>query len=103
RSARRLNAVVRPDLPSIRRLAGVGGHLFVRTAALRAALLMNTAVAARVGVIDLGPHQIAFELWNFLALVLDALAIAGQAMVGRFLGAGDTVGARSAGRRLLEL
>jgi hypothetical protein len=47
-------------------------------------------------------HQVAFELWSFLALVLDAIAIAGQAMVGRLLGAGDADGARAASRRMIE-
>jgi Na+-driven multidrug efflux pump len=45
---------------------------------------------------------VAFEIWSFLALVLDAIAIAGQAMVGRLLGAGDTAGARAASRRMVE-
>ena len=43
---------------------------------------------ARVGAASLGAHQIAFQLFLFLALVLDAIAIAGQVLVGRMLGAG---------------
>ena len=39
---------------------------------------------------------------DLLALTVDAIAIAGQAMVGRFLGADDPPGARSAARRMLE-
>lgn len=99
---RALGVGVRPDRTAIRRLAVVGRDLFVRTAALRLSLTLATAVAARLGTIELGAHQIAFELWSFFALVLDSLAIAGQAMVGRLLGAGDVAGARSAGRRLIE-
>ena len=102
RDTARLGAGWRPDGAAIRRLAGVGRDLFVRTAALRLALTVATAVAARLGTVDLGAHQIAFEVWSFLALVLDSLAIAGQAMVGRLLGAGDAAGARLAGRRMLE-
>ncbi len=56
-------------------------------------------VAARIGVVELAAHQVASEIWTFLALVLDAIAIAGQAMVGRLLGAGDGSGARAASRR----
>ena len=59
------------------------------------------AVLARVGAPSLGAHQIAFQLWVFLALVLDALAIAAQVMVGRMLGAGDAAGARAASRRII--
>ena len=102
RDTARLGADWRPDGIAIRRLAGVGRDLFARTAALRLALTVATAVAARLGTVELGAHQIAFEIWSFLALVLDSLAIAGQAMVGRLLGAGDAAGARLAGRRMLE-
>ena len=63
------------------RLAVVGRDLFVRTAALRGSLLVATAVAARIGTVALAAHQIAFEIWSFLALTLDAIAIAGQAIV----------------------
>ena len=40
-----------------------------------------------MGDAQLGAHQIAFQLFFFLALVLDAVAIAGQVIVGRMLGA----------------
>ena len=56
---------------------------------------------ARVGAASLGAHQIAFQLFVFLALVLDAIAIAGQVMVGRMLGAGDPDGARAASVRMI--
>ncbi|HLT70031.1 MAG TPA: MATE family efflux transporter, partial [Acidimicrobiales bacterium] len=65
-------------------------------------LLVATAVATRLGDVDVAAHQIAFEIWSFLALALDAIAIAGQALVGRSLGAGDGDGARGAGRRMIE-
>ncbi|MDQ3304789.1 MAG: MATE family efflux transporter [Actinomycetota bacterium] len=96
-----LGVAVGPELAAIRRLAAVGRDLFVRTAALRLALTLATAVAARLGTVDLGAHQIAFEVWSFLALALDSLAIAGQAMVGRLLGADDATAARDAARRML--
>jgi MATE family, multidrug efflux pump len=47
-------------------------------------------------------HQIAFQLFGFLALLLDAIAIAGQVIVGRALGAGDADEAYAAARRMLE-
>ncbi|HEV2070438.1 MAG TPA: MATE family efflux transporter [Acidimicrobiales bacterium] len=102
RDVARQGVGVRPDLSAIRRLASVGRDLFVRTAALRLALTLATAVAARLGAIDLAAHQIAFEVWSFLALVLDSLAIAGQAMIGRLLGADDADGARAAARRMVQ-
>jgi putative MATE family efflux protein len=103
RAARRLDVDLRPHGPSLRRLLVVAGALVVRTSALRGALVLATAVAARIGTADVGAHQVAFELWSTLALGLDALAIAGQALVGRALGAGDAAYARVVGRRLLHL
>jgi putative MATE family efflux protein len=91
-----------PDRRTLARLAVVGRDLFVRTAALRGAFLVATAVATRIGSVDVAAHQIAFEIWAFLALTLDAIAIAGQALTGRFLGAGDPVTARAASRRMIE-
>lgn len=93
---------LRPDPTTLRSLVGVAGALVVRTAALRAALVLATAVAARIGTVQLAAHQIAFELWNVLALSLDAVAIAAQALVGRSLGAGDAGAARADARRMLE-
>jgi putative MATE family efflux protein len=101
--ARRLGADLRPHPASLRRLAVVGRDLLLRTAALRVALMAGTAVATRIGTDDLAAYEISFQVWSFLAFVLDAIAIAGQAIVGRFLGAGQAGHARSASRRMLEI
>ena len=92
-----------PRLAGIRAAAVVGSQLVVRTGSLLAALLATTAVASRISDTALASHQIAFEIWSFLALALDAIAIAGQALVGRYLGADDGPGARKVARRMLEL
>ena len=93
----------RPDRSSIRSLGRTGGDLLVRTIALRGALTLATAVAARIGASDVAAHEIAFAVMSLLALALDAIAIAGQALIGRYLGAGDPATARAAGRRMLEI
>jgi putative MATE family efflux protein len=98
-----LQVGLRPLGRAVGRLARVGLDLLVRTVALRLALAAATAVAARLGPAQVGAHQIAFELWNTLALALDAIAIAAQALVGRLLGADDAAGARAATRRMVEL
>jgi putative MATE family efflux protein len=102
RAARELSVDLAPHPASLGRLGAVGRDLLVRTIALRASLLVATAVATRIGTIEVAAHQIAFEIWSFLALALDAIAIAGQAMVGRALGAGDGRAARGASRRMIE-
>jgi putative MATE family efflux protein len=93
----------RPDLARIRSLTSIGAQLFVRTAALYACFVLATAMCARIGAATVAAHQIAFQLFTFLALVLDAIAIAGQVIVGRALGAGDADEAFAAARRMIEL
>ena len=102
RSVRAEGASVWPRLAGVRQTAVVGGPLFVRTASLLAVFLAATNLAARMGDDEVAAHQIAFQTFLFLALSLDALAIAGQAMIGRFLGAADTSEARAAARRMME-
>ncbi len=92
----------RPDRALLAPLLRIGGDIFVRTAALLGSFAVAGAVLARIGAASLGAHQIAFQLFVFLALVLDAIAIAGQVLVGRSLGAGDAAGARAASRRMIE-
>ena len=91
----------RPHPDKMRPLMRIGSEIAVRTTALTGSFLLGSAVLARVGAASLGAHQIAFQLWVFLALVLDAIAIAGQVMVGRMLGAGQAIGARAASLRMI--
>ena len=93
----------RPNLAHIRSLTSIGAQLFVRTAALYACFVLATAMCARIGPATVAAHQIAFQLFAFLALVLDAIAIAGQVIVGRALGGGDAEAAFAAARRMIEL
>jgi putative MATE family efflux protein len=92
----------RPVRALILPLLRVGGDIFLRTAALLGSFAVASAVLARIGSASLAAHQIAFQLYTFLALVLDAVAIAGQVLVGRMLGAGDAPGAYAAARRMIE-
>ncbi|MFJ7238035.1 MATE family efflux transporter [Streptomyces olivaceus] len=102
RGARRHGASLRPDAAGIRASAQAGAPLLVRTLSLRAILMITTAMAARLGDADIAAHQIVLSLWSLLAFALDAIAIAGQAIIGRYLGAGDEQGARAACRRMVE-
>lgn len=65
-------------------------------------LLLATAVAARIGDADVAAHQVAYNIWSLLALALDTVAIAAQAITGRQLGAGDVAGVRAATRRMVQ-
>lgn len=108
RAARRHGASLRPDLPGIRAAGRAGVPLVIRTLTLRAAFLVTTyavtlaAVGAREQEVDLATHQLAMTIWAFLAFVLDAIAIAAQAITGRALGAGDVAGTRELTARMMR-
>ncbi|WFE49741.1 MATE family efflux transporter [Micromonospora sp. WMMD1155] len=91
---------LRPRPHVIRQQLVLSRDLLIRGLAFQASFLSATAVAARFGAAAVGAHQIALQLWFFTALVLDALAIAAQSLVGAALGAGDDVGARALARRI---
>jgi len=93
---------LRPDAAGIRACAQAGVPLLIRTLSLRAVLMLATTVAARLGDADIAAHQITMTLWSLLAFALDAIAIAGQAVIGRYLGAEDPEGARAACRRMVQ-
>lgn len=97
---------LRPDLTGIKQAARAGVALVVRTLTLRAALLVTTFAVTRTATghdqaTALAAHQIAFTLWTLLAFVLDAIAIAAQAITGRALGARDPVAVRAATARMV--
>lgn len=91
---------LRPRPRVIRQQLVLSRDLLIRGLAFQASFLSATAVAARFGAAAVGAHQIALQLWFFTALVLDALAIAAQSLVGAALGAGDDAGARALARRI---
>jgi MATE family multidrug resistance protein len=80
-----------------------GKILVLRNVSLLFALTATTAVAARLGTPQVAAHQVGLQVWIFLALVVDALAIAGQALIGTSLGSGDGRTARTISDRLLGL
>ncbi len=82
-------------------LLKVGGALGLRTLALVSTLTLATAVATRLGPRQVAAHQVVAQIWLFLALVVDSIAIAGQALVGRLLGEGEPREARRVADRLL--
>jgi Na+-driven multidrug efflux pump len=102
RAARETGTTLRPGIRGVARSAASGGWLLVRTASLRAAILATVAVGAGLGVTGLATLQIALTLFSTVAFVLDALAIAGQALVGHGLGADDVPRVRAVARRLVQ-
>lgn len=101
RAARRHGTPLRPDLSRIGGAGRAGFPLLLRTVTLRLAVISTAVVAAQLGVAALAAHQVVMALFNLLALALDALAIAAQALTGRALGEGDARRARQLTRTLL--
>lgn len=97
----RANVALRPALAL--RLLSLGKFIFIRTASLITSFVLAGAVVARLGDGPLAAYQIGFQLWIFLALVLDAIAIAGQIIVGQELGASRPAEAFAAGVRMIWL
>jgi putative MATE family efflux protein len=103
RAARATGTSLRPGLAGVGGAAAAGGWLLLRTASLRAAMVATVVVGTAIGASELAALHIALTLFATLAFVLDALAIAGQAMIGHDLGAAALPRVRAVTRRLVEL
>jgi putative MATE family efflux protein len=87
-------ASARPHPQVMRAQIVLGRDLLLRSVAFQIAFLSAAGVAARMGTAQVGAHQIALQLWEFSALLLDSFAIAAQALVGAALGGADASLAR---------
>ena len=101
RVARREGVAIIPSGVGVVRSARDGIPLFVRALALRAVLVIASAVAARLGDAQLAAYHVTVTLFFALALALDAVAIAGQALLGKSLGAGEVSESRTITRRIV--
>ena len=101
KAARGVGAVLRPGRAGVFRAARLGGWLFVRTISLRVAFVGATVVATQLGTDELAAWHVAFTLFTLIALALDSLAIAAQALVGHQLGAADAEGTRQVVNRTI--
>ena len=89
RAARREGVELSPSVAGIFSAAAEGAPLLVRTLALRVALLATLSAVTAISTQALAAHQIVWTLWSFAAYVLDALAIAAQALAGFASGTGQ--------------
>ena len=88
----------RPTSERMKRLLRSGAHFAVRSIAMFAVWNTSTAVAAHVDTPTLAANQVLIQLFTFLALMLDALAIPAQSLVAGALGRDDTDEALLVGR-----
>ncbi|MFI9593715.1 MATE family efflux transporter [Nonomuraea sp. NPDC052265] len=100
RALRAERAALAPVPAAMRAQLGVARDVVLLGLAFQACWVSATAVAAHTSPAASGAHQVVFQLWMFLAFVLDALAIAAQALVGTALGAGEAGRARRLARQV---
>ncbi|KAB3523363.1 MATE family efflux transporter [Corynebacterium sp. zg254] len=86
-----------PQWPIIKAQLVLGRDLIARSLSFQVAFISAASVAGSFGAASLAAHQILLQLWNFLTLVLDSVAIAAQALVGAALGARQWLHARRVG------
>ncbi|MCX6422202.1 MAG: MATE family efflux transporter [Actinobacteria bacterium] len=103
RLAHREGVRIHPHLLGVWVSARTGFPLFIRTIALRAVFLIAVAAAARMGDATLAAYHVTSTVWFTLALALDALAIAGQALLGKVLGAANRDAARALTHLLVRM
>ena len=101
RHARAAGAELRPGRTGIEAAARSGSWLLLRTLSLRVALVTTVAVATSLGTTELAATHVWFAVYSLLALALDALAIAGQALIGHGLGAAQIDRVHAITRRLV--
>ncbi len=92
----------RVRLVDLKPFVSVGSVIVLRTLMLMLALTFAAASAARIGTIEVAAHQVVAQLFFLLAMIVDALAIAAQALVAELKGADDQRGARALSDRLLK-
>jgi Na+-driven multidrug efflux pump len=78
----------------------VGWVLIVRTLLLVSSLAIATSAATSMGTVEVAAHQVVSQLWFLLAMIVDALAITAQTLVGEAIGAGRVDDARALSARL---
>lgn len=91
---------LRLDVAVLPAQLAMGRDLLIRSLAFQACFVSAAAVAARFGAASVAAHQVVLQLWSFLALVLDSLAIAAQSLVGAALGGGHLPHAKTVARRV---
>lgn len=91
-----------PRWSIIRSQLQLGKDLILRSLLMQVSFVSAAAVAGRFGPTSLAAHQILLQLWSFLTLVLDSLAIAAQTLVGSALGASSIAVARDVGQKVVR-
>ncbi len=79
----------------------VNANLFLRSACVMAVSVSMTSVGSRLGEETLAANALMMQFFIFFSFVMDGLAFAGEALTGRYAGAGEREALLAAVRRLL--
>jgi putative MATE family efflux protein len=82
-------------------LSNIGRDLAIRTGALRFSLVFATGTVARMGTVALSSHEIALQLFLLSSDTIDGLAVAGQTLAAKYLGANRSDKAYQMGKTLI--
>jgi len=100
---RRHFTAARPSWVVWRPLLTMGAHMAVRSMAMYAVWDITVVIAAHLDAPTVAANQVVTQLFMFLALVLDALAVPLHSLVAGELGAGNVDEARRIGRISVRL
>ena len=87
---------------STKRFFGVSADLFLRSACIMGVSMAMTSVSARLGNVDLAANAVMTQFFLFFSYFMDGFAFAGEALVGKAVGARDESLMRAAVRGLMR-
>lgn len=79
----------------------VSSDLFLRSACIMSVSLAVTSIGARMGDLTMAVNTIMLQFFLFFSYFMDGFSFAGEALVGKYYGAGDFSAMRTMIRRLL--
>lgn len=77
------------DLGRLRRFFTVNVNIFFRSACVMGVTVAVTAIGARIGDVALAANAVLMQFFLFFSYFMDGLAFTGEALAGRYAGAGD--------------
>lgn len=96
----KLHEILRTD--KLAQVFRINADIFLRTLCLVAVTTWFTRAGASQGVDVLGANALLMQMFMFFSYFTDGFAFAGEALAGRFSGAGDASGLMAAVKRLMR-
>lgn len=86
----------------ISRFFSVNTNLFFRSACIMCVSMGVTSAGARMGALTLAVNVVMMQFFTFFSYFMDGFAFSGEALIGRFTGAGDKVMLHKSVKALLK-